>query len=81
LKPRRVWRPQLLATYPRVCRLVFGNLDFQTDVGMACGVDEGRASVRLALVLASCGRVRAPVDGVTASTSDTADLTGQPAQP
>ena len=66
----------VLAAYPRVCRLVFGNLDFQADVGMACGVDEAElAPVRLALVLASrrAGRV-APVDGVTASTSDTAQI-------
>jgi citrate lyase subunit beta/citryl-CoA lyase len=66
----------VLAGSPRVCRLVFGNLDFQADAGMACGVDEAElAPVRLALVLASrrAGRV-APVDGVTASTSDTSQI-------
>lgn len=66
----------VLAACPQVCRLVFGNLDFQADVGMACGPDEAElASVRLALVLASrrAGRV-APVDGVTASTGDTTQL-------
>lgn len=67
----------VLAGSPRVCRLVFGNLDFQADAGMACGVDEAElAPVRLALVLASrrAGRV-APVDGVTASTRDTSQIT------
>ena len=65
-----------LAGCPQVCRLVFGNLDFQADVGMACGPDEAElAPVRLALVLASrrAGRV-APVDGVTASTSDSTQM-------
>ena len=65
-----------LAAYPQVCRLVFGNLDFQADVGMACGPNEAElAPVRLALVLASrrAGRV-APVDGVTAAISDTMQL-------
>jgi citrate lyase subunit beta/citryl-CoA lyase len=65
-----------LAACPRVCRLVFGNLDFQADVGMVCGPDEAElAPVRLALVLASrrAGLV-GPVDGVTASISNTAQL-------
>lgn len=66
----------VLAGCPQVCRLVFGNLDFQADVGMACGLDEAElAPVRLALVLASrrAGRV-APVDGVTASTTDSIQM-------
>lgn len=66
----------VLAGCPQVCRLVFGNLDFQADVGMACGPDEAELlPVRLALVLASrrAGRV-APVDGVTASTTDSAQM-------
>ena len=65
-----------LAGCPQVCRLVFGNLDFQADVGMACGPDEAELSpVRLALVLASrrAGRV-APVDGVTALIKDTTQM-------
>ena len=65
-----------LAAHPQVCRLVFGNLDFQADVGMACGPDEAELTpVRLALILASrrAGRV-APVDGVTAAISDTVQL-------
>ena len=61
-----------LAGCPRVCRLVFGNLDFQADVGMACGPDEAElAPVRLALVLASRrAGLAAPVDGVTAALQD-----------
>ena len=65
-----------LAGCPQVCRLVFGNLDFQADVGMACGPDEAElAPVRLALVLAS-RRVglAAPVDGITAALHDTDQL-------
>ena len=62
----------VLAGCPRVCRLVFGNLDFQADVGMACGPDEAElAPVRLALVLASRrASLAAPVDGVTAALQD-----------
>ena len=59
-----------LAQSPQVLRLVFGNLDFQADLGMACGPDEIELQpVRLALVLASrrAGLV-APVDGVISST-------------
>lgn len=65
-----------LATAPQVLRLAFGNLDFQADVGLACGPDEAElAPVRLALVLASrrAGRP-APVDGVTPGTQDSAQL-------
>lgn len=65
-----------LAGCPRVCRLVFGNLDFQADVGMACGPDEAElAPVRLALVLASRrAGLAAPVDGVTAALHDSDQL-------
>ena len=61
-----------LAGCLQVCRLVFGNLDFQADVGMACGPDEAElAPVRLALVLASRrAGLAAPVDGVTAALQD-----------
>nr|MDP2190279.1 CoA ester lyase [Rhodoferax sp.] len=61
-----------LAGSPQVLRLVFGNLDFQADLGMACDADEVELQpVRLALVLASrrAGLV-APVDGVTPGTGD-----------
>ncbi|MDP3706483.1 MAG: CoA ester lyase [Polaromonas sp.] len=62
-----------LACSPRVARLVFGNLDFQADVGMACGPDEAELlPVRLALVLASRrAGLAAPVDGVTSNTNST----------
>ncbi|GAB3479654.1 HpcH/HpaI aldolase/citrate lyase family protein [Polaromonas eurypsychrophila] len=66
----------LLATCPGVTRLVFGNLDFQADLGMACGPDEAELQpVRLGLVLASRrAGLPAPVDGVTPATGDTAQL-------
>lgn len=65
-----------VATCAGVTRLVFGNLDFQADLGMACGPDEAELQpVRLGLVLASrCAGLAAPVDGVTAATGDTARL-------
>ena len=55
-----------------VTRLVFGHLDFQADLGMACGPDEAELQpVRLALVLASRrAGLAAPVDGVTPGTGD-----------
>ena len=60
----------------QVIRLVFGNLDFQADVGMAAGPDEIElAAVRTALVLSSRRiGLAAPVDGVTAATQDSAQL-------
>lgn len=62
----------VLAASPGVTRLVFGNLDFQADLGMACGPDEAELQpVRLALVLASRrAGLAAPVDGVTPGTGD-----------
>lgn len=65
-----------LARSPQVVRLAFGNLDFQADVAMACSTDESElAPVRLALVLASRrAELPAPIDGVTASLKDTAQL-------
>ncbi len=62
-----------LARSPQVLRLVFGNLDFQADAGMACGPDESElTAVRLALVLASRrAGLAAPVDGVTSNTNST----------
>ena len=67
-----------LARSPGVARLVFGNLDFQADAGMACGPDETELTpVRLALVLASRrAGLAAPVDGVTTGTQDAAQLQG-----
>lgn len=65
-----------LAAAPQVLRLAFGNLDFQADLGLACGPDEAElAPVRLALVLASRRAARAaPVDGVTPGTQDGVQL-------
>lgn len=65
-----------LASCAGVTRLVFGNLDFQADLGMACGPDEIELQpVRLALVLASRrAGLPAPVDGVTPATGDPAQL-------
>jgi citrate lyase subunit beta/citryl-CoA lyase len=64
-----------LAKAPQVLRLVFGNLDFQADAGLACGPgEEELVPVRLALVLASrrANLAAAPLDGVTAITQDLA---------
>lgn len=65
-----------LAACPQVPRLMFGNLDFQADLGLACGPDEAELiPVRLCLVLASRrASLAAPVDGVTAATQDMAQL-------
>ena len=65
-----------LARSPQVVRLAFGNLDFQADVAMACSIDESElAPVRLGLVLASRrAELPAPIDGVTASLKDAAQL-------
>jgi citrate lyase subunit beta/citryl-CoA lyase len=59
---------------PRVQRLTFGNLDFQADLGMACGADEAElAPVRVAIVVASRrAGLAAPIDGVTTDTKDMA---------
>lgn len=64
----------MLAASPGVARLVFGNLDFQADLGMACGPDEAELQpVRLALVLATRrAGLATPVDGVTPGTGDVA---------
>ena len=61
-----------IARSPQVARLLFGNLDFQADLGMACGPDEAELqSVRMALVMASrSAGLAPPVDGVTAATGD-----------
>lgn len=67
---------EALAGSPGVARLVFGNLDFQADLGMACAPDETELQpVRLALVLASRrAGLAAPVDGVTPGTGDAVQL-------
>ncbi len=71
-----------LATSPQVVRLVFGNLDFQVDAGLACGPDESElVPVRLAVVLASRrALLPAPVDGVTTDLHDETQLAAQTAR-
>ena len=65
-----------LATAPQVLRLAFGHLDFQADVGMACGADEVElVPVRLAIILAARrAGLAASIDGVTVATRDAARL-------
>jgi citrate lyase subunit beta / citryl-CoA lyase len=65
-----------LASAPQVLRLAFGNLDFQADLGLACGPDEAElVPVRLAVVLASRrAGLPPPVDGVTPGTQDITQL-------
>lgn len=67
---------ETIARAPGVVRLVFGHLDFQADLGMACEADEAElAPVRLALVLASRrAGLAPPVDGVTTALQDAARL-------
>jgi citrate lyase subunit beta/citryl-CoA lyase len=65
-----------LARAPQVARLVFGNIDFQADLGLSCDAQEAELqAVRLALVMASRrAGLAAPVDGVTLATQDEAQL-------
>lgn len=71
-----------LAQAPQVLRLVFGHLDFQADLGLACDADEAElVPVRLALVAASRRAGLAPaVDGVTVALSDGEQLTSDAAR-
>lgn len=66
-----------IARAPQVRRLVFGHLDFQSDLGMACGPDEAELlPARWAFVLQSrLAGLAAPVDGVTTALDDPAILT------
>lgn len=65
-----------IARSPQVARLLFGNLDFQADLGMSCGPDEAELQpVRLALVMASrLAGLATAVDGVTPGTGDLAQV-------
>ncbi len=65
-----------LAAAPQVLRLAFGHLDFQADVGMACGAEEVElVPVRLAIILAARrAGLAASIDGVTVATRDAARL-------
>lgn len=71
-----------LASAPQVLRLVFGNLDFQLDAGLACDADEAELlPVRLAVVLASRrANLQPPLDGVTPSIQDLARLASDAAR-
>lgn len=62
----------LLARTPQVARLAFGHLDFQLDLGMRCGAEEGElAPVRFALVAAARrAELPPPIDGVTTDTGN-----------
>lgn len=61
-----------LATTPQVRRLVFGHLDFQLDMGMACTPDEPELIVARHAIVAASRRARLPppVDGVTTAILD-----------
>lgn len=61
---------------PKVCRLGFGHIDLQADLGMSCSADETElAFARWALVVASRrAGLAAPVDGVTVATTDEAAI-------
>jgi citrate lyase subunit beta/citryl-CoA lyase len=65
-----------LASAPQVLRLAFGHLDFQADLGLACGADEAElVPVRLGLVMAARRAGLAPViDGVTVDSRDESRL-------
>lgn len=65
-----------LAAAPQVLRLAFGHLDFQADVGMACGADEVElVPVRMAIILAARrAGLGTSIDGVTVATRDAARL-------
>jgi len=71
-----------MAAAPQVLRLAFGNLDFQADLGLACGPDEAElVPVRLALLLASRrAGLPAPIDGVTPDWRDAARLAADTAR-
>lgn len=63
-----------IAAAPQVLRLLFGHIDFQADLGLACGPEESElTSVRLRLVLVSrLAGLAPPVDGVTTDTQNAA---------
>lgn len=62
-----------IAAAPQVLRLLFGHIDFQADLGLACGPgEEELTAVRLQLVIASrLAGLAPPVDGVTTDTQNT----------
>lgn len=77
IESARGWQAlEAIAQAPQVCRLVFGHLDFQADLGIAAGPDEIELlPARWALVLQSrLAGLAAPVDGVTTVLDDPAML-------
>lgn len=67
-------RRMALAHAAGVARLVFGQIDFQADLGMRCNEDE-LLSFRVALVLASrLADIAPPIDGPTTAFDDEAAL-------
>ena len=61
-----------IAAAPQVLRVLFGDIDFQADLGMSCGPDGPELyACRMAVVLASrLAGLPAPFDGVTPETKD-----------
>jgi citrate lyase subunit beta/citryl-CoA lyase len=73
IESARGWQAvQSIASAPGVVRLIFGNLDFQADLGMqADSVESELIAVRLSLVAAArSAGIAAPIDGVTLATDD-----------
>lgn len=66
-----------IANSDQVIRLALGNLDLQADLGMSCDADETELqTARFQIVLASrLANIAPPIDGVTASTEDIAQIT------
>ena len=68
-----------IAKAPQVLRVLFGDLDFQADLGMSCGSDGPELyAPRMAIVVASrLAGLPAPFDGVSAETKDMAVVQAQ----
>lgn len=67
-----------IASSNQVLRLALGNLDLQADLGMVCDAQETELqTARYQMVLASrLARITPPIDGVTPSTDDLAQIEG-----
>jgi citrate lyase subunit beta/citryl-CoA lyase len=68
-----------VAQAPQVLRLLFGDLDFQADLGLGCGPDGPELyAPRMAVVMASrLAGLPAPFDGVSPETKDMALVQSQ----
>ncbi|MDT7838094.1 HpcH/HpaI aldolase/citrate lyase family protein [Aquabacterium sp. OR-4] len=70
-----------LAATPGVCRLAFGSLDLQVDLGLREATEDELLPWRLALVLASrLAGIAAPIDGVSTALDDAERLAGDVAR-